>query len=162
MRYFLLGILSAVLAALVGVIALFIVAPRVDWGAAQEPGAMENTLATTIISRWIAHGASAATTPMLPTADSLESGREEYNEHCAACHGLDGSGRDQFEADFLSRVPRLTGDAQNLTDGELYFVISRGIRNTANAQLRNSPQPRGDLEDDLMGAPSCTSDTGGA
>jgi mono/diheme cytochrome c family protein len=68
---------------------------------------------------------------MPPTAENLESGRHEYNEHCAPCHGLDGSGRNQFEADFLPQIPRLTGDVQSLSDGELYFVITSGVRNTA-------------------------------
>src|SRR5580704_11851086 len=39
------------------------------------------------------------------------------------CHGLDGSSHDQFEADCLPCVPRLTAEAQELFDGELYFII---------------------------------------
>jgi hypothetical protein len=44
---------------------------------------------------------------------------------------LGGSGRGQFEADFLPQIPRLTADVQSLADGQLYFVITTGIRNTA-------------------------------
>lgn len=142
MRQFLLGIFSAVVGALlVGVVAFFIIAPRVDWGAAQQPGVIEKTLAPTLIARWIAHNAPAGANPISPTAQNLESGRDEYNEHCAACHGLDGRGGDQFEADFLPRIPRLTSDVQELSDGELYFVISHGIRNTAMPSFGSHHSP---------------------
>jgi mono/diheme cytochrome c family protein len=100
-------------------------------GAAQQPGSIERALAPRIIARWIAHGAPAAANPIPPTPENLEFGRDEYNEHCAACHGLDGSGRNRFEGDFLAQIPRLTGDVQELSDAELYFVIFNGIRNTA-------------------------------
>jgi mono/diheme cytochrome c family protein len=142
MRPFLLGVLSALLVAvLVGAIAWLIVSPRVDWGATRRPGPIENALAQRVIARWIAHSAPAVADPILPTPENLESGREEYKEHCAPCHGLDGSGHDQFEADFLPRIPRLTGKVQELSDAELYFVISNGIRNTAmpGFQAHHSP-----------------------
>jgi mono/diheme cytochrome c family protein len=131
--------------------------PWVDWGAAQQPGAIENTLASKTIARWIAHNAPATMNPMPPTADNLESGRDEYNEHCAACHGLDGSGRDQFEADFFPRVPRLTGNARNLSDAEFYFVISHGIRNTAMPSFGSHHSPE-EIWKTFLGTPSCAID----
>lgn len=132
MRRSLLAMLAALVGVtLIGMAALYIVASRINWGAEQQPGAVENMVATRILARWIALTAPSARNPISATTGNLDSGRDEYKEHCAACHGLDGSGRDQFEADFLTRVPRLTGDVQDLSDGELYFVISRGIRNTA-------------------------------
>jgi|SRR6516225_474887 hypothetical protein len=60
----------------------------------------------------------------------------------AGCHGLDGNGRNQFEADFLPRVSCLTvGDVQDSSDGELYFVVSNGIRNTPCAPLGLATMP---------------------
>jgi mono/diheme cytochrome c family protein len=38
-------------------------------------------------------------------------GQEDYNEHCAGCHGIDGSGKNRLEADFYPPVPSLAGDA---------------------------------------------------
>jgi mono/diheme cytochrome c family protein len=132
MRRSLLAIISALVGVMLIALATFyVVAPRIDWGAEQQPGAVENAVASRILARWIARGAPAVTNPISATTDNLSSGRDEYNEHCAICHGLDGSGRDQLQADFLPRVPGLTGDVQDLSDGELYFVISHGIRNTA-------------------------------
>jgi len=153
MRYFLLRILFTLLGVVLGVMAFFIVAPRVDWAAAQRPGGIEETVAASIISRWVAHGARGAADPITPTLKNLDSERDEYNEHCAPCHALDGSGHDQFEADFLPRVPPLTGHVQDLSDSELYSVVAHGIRNTAMPTFGSSPPPRRDLEDYFMGAP---------
>ncbi len=67
--------------------------------------------------------------------------RTEYEAHCAICHGLDGSGRNQLEADFAPPVAKLTGGVQQLSDAEMYFIIAKGIRNTAMPSFGKNHSP---------------------
>ena len=67
--------------------------------------------------------------------------RHDPEAHCAACHGLDGSGRNQFEAEFNPPVAKLTGGVQKLSDSEIYFIIAHGIRN-CDASIRKGSLAR--------------------
>lgn len=107
------------------------VMPRIDWGAARQLGILEKALAKRVIGRWINYNASTAANSIPPTAENLKAGQNEYEEHCATCHGLNGNSSNRFSADFNLPVPKLTGDIQKLSDAELYFVIAPGIRMTA-------------------------------
>ncbi len=107
---------------------VFLAMPRMNWSATSKPGALETRIARAVIDRWAALNANPQTNPLPPNAENLELGRKDFKEHCATCHGLDGSGRNQVEADFYPPVSRLTGETQKFSDAELYFVISQGIR----------------------------------
>ena len=121
-------IVAAVALAAVVVLAIVVVLPRLDWSAAAEPGEIETKLAGTVISGWVRRNASGQPNPFTETAQNLKVGQSGYDAHCASCHGHDGSGQNRFEADFYPPVPKLTGDLQQLSDGELYFIIANGIR----------------------------------
>jgi mono/diheme cytochrome c family protein len=132
MRNFIAGIFVALVGeAALGAIAWIVVLPRLDWGASNPPGAVEQALARIILGRWIDRNASIAINPLAATVENLKAARTEYEAHCAACHGLDGSGRNQFEAEFSPPVAKLTGGIQSLSDSEVYFIVTHGIRNTA-------------------------------
>jgi mono/diheme cytochrome c family protein len=109
-------------------IALIFAAPRFDWSATARPGALETTLAQYVIGRWIKSNSSSQLNPLAATPENLRLGREDFDAHCASCHGLDGSGRNQFEADFYPPVPKLAGKLRQLSDAEIYFIITHGIR----------------------------------
>lgn len=131
MRRIILGIGIAL--AVEGVIAVggyYLVAPRLNWSAAQQPSAWERSLALKALVSWVRLNAPDHPNPFAAKPDNLKSGEDEYNEHCASCHGLDGSGRNQFEADFYPPVPKLTGGVQIMTDSQIFFMIKEGIRNT--------------------------------
>jgi mono/diheme cytochrome c family protein len=142
MRNFTAGIFAALLgAAGLGAIVWIVVLPRIDWGASNPPGAVEQALARNVLGRWIHRNVRAATNPLAPIAENLRAARTEYEEHCAACHGLDGSGRNQFEADFYPPVAKLTGGVQKLSDPEIYFIVANGIRNTAMPAFGKAHSP---------------------
>ena len=101
--------------------------PRLNWSAARQPSGIEVRLANRVRERWIEIHASHHKNPLAATPENLADGRKQYNEQCAICHGLDGSGRNSFHADFYPPVARLSGDTQQMTDAEIYFVISNGI-----------------------------------
>lgn len=129
-------LLAAILAAfgiawLGGVIIWLVLLPRLDWSAVQPPGAIEQTLAHNVLIRWVERNADTETNPLMPTPENLTSARTEYKAHCSACHGLDGSGTNEFEANFYPPVAKLTGGAGKFSDAEIYFIIANGIRYTA-------------------------------
>ncbi len=60
--------------------------------------------------------------------DLIEAGGH-YEEHCAVCHADNGSGQPKFHGLMYPRPPDLRGDdTQQMSDGELYWVIKNGIR----------------------------------
>ena len=131
-RNFIAGVFAAlVAAAALGAIAWIMLLPRLDWGASHPPGVAEKALARDILRRWIDQNTGSKANPFSPTPENLKAAQMEYEAHCAACHGLDGSGRNEFESDFYPPVVKLTDGVQNLFDSEIYFIIAKGIRNTA-------------------------------
>lgn len=69
-----------------------------------------------------------------PVADSPEvqrEGRLHFANHCANCHANDGSGDSMYGNGMYPKPPDMrTSVTQNLTDGELVWVIENGVRFT--------------------------------
>ena len=118
-------LIGAVIAALIMII--FFLLPSINWPATRKPGDLERKLAGYVTSKWIRRHAAKQNNPLTPTPENLKAGQGDFEEHCATCHGLDGSGENRFEADFYPPVAKLTDDAQDWSDGELYFIIANGI-----------------------------------
>ena len=60
--------------------------------------------------------------------DLVEAGGH-YQEHCAACHGDNGNGEPKFRGVMYPRPADLrSGDAQEMSDGQPYWVIKNGVR----------------------------------
>src|SRR3984957_15476658 len=60
---------------------------------------------------------------------SILQGREDFLIRCASCHGVDARGRTPIGANVYPRIPDLHADAtQNLTDGEIHYIIENGIK----------------------------------
>ena len=67
--------------------------------------------------------------PYLSTAENLREGEEHFADHCAICHGNDGSGDTLFGKGLYPKPPDMrTADTQNKSDGELYYTIVNGVR----------------------------------
>ena len=118
------------LAVMAILVAILFILPSMNWSALRKPGHMENRLAGYVTSNWIHHNADKQPNPLPPTPENLKAGQEDFDEHCAGCHGLNGDGENRFEADFHPPVPKLTGEAQKWSDGELYFIIANGFSMT--------------------------------
>jgi len=62
---------------------------------------------------------------------AIAEGRDHFADHCAICHANDGSGRTQTNAGLYPPAPDMREEGtQNLTDGELFYIIKNGIRFT--------------------------------
>jgi mono/diheme cytochrome c family protein len=67
--------------------------------------------------------------PYAPTAENLREGEEHFADHCATCHGNDGSGDTLFGKGLYPKPPDMrSADTQNKSDGELYYTIVNGVR----------------------------------
>ncbi len=130
MRRVMTGIVWSVLAlAALASVAIFLVMPRLDWSAIEQPGS-GSAIARMVISRWVRRSAGTQPNPLQPSPENLKLAQADFSEHCAVCHGLDGGGRNRLEADFYPRVPKLTGGIQDWSDGEIYFAIAKGVRHS--------------------------------
>jgi mono/diheme cytochrome c family protein len=63
------------------------------------------------------------------TNENIAAGRALFTKHCAACHGADGKAQTAAAQALKPKPTDLTGKAmQGITDGEIYWVITHGIR----------------------------------
>src|SRR5258707_11142798 len=69
--------------------------------------------------------------PVLASAEDLRDARLHFADHCAICHGNDGGGQTVIGNGLYPKPPDLRlAETQNLTDGELFWIIENGVRFT--------------------------------
>ncbi|MBY0507749.1 MAG: c-type cytochrome [Bryobacteraceae bacterium] len=69
--------------------------------------------------------------PAPATEEALSEARAHWADHCASCHANNGSGDTEMGRNMYPRAPDMRkSDTQNLSDGELFFIIENGIRLT--------------------------------
>jgi mono/diheme cytochrome c family protein len=124
-------LLSIIAAGTVGAVAFGWVTIRRGFSARDHPSMLEAYLAKTARHLSIPSSERNAKNPFAPTADVLSEARAHFADHCAICHGNDGSGKTQIGQNLYPKTPDMRQpQTQNLTDGEIYYVIHNGIRLT--------------------------------
>jgi mono/diheme cytochrome c family protein len=95
------------------------------------PGRVEMALARTV-RRWAVPAADRNRTNPVPRTQAVErEGLEHFADHCATCHANDGSGNTETGKGLFPPAPDMRLSAtQQMTDGELFYVIEHGIRFT--------------------------------
>ena len=100
-------------------------------GARQAPGSVETTVLPRLRAAGIPAAARQAKNPVPASPDALAEGMEHFADHCAICHGNDGSGDTEMGRSMSPRVPDMRKPAtQELSDGELFYIIENGVRLT--------------------------------
>ncbi len=94
------------------------------------PGAIETRLARSVRSFAISGDQRSRRNPVAASAEARQTGLAHYADHCAVCHGNDGSGQTDFGRGLFPPPPDLRAETQELTDGELFYIIENGIRFT--------------------------------
>ncbi|HEX4487826.1 MAG TPA: c-type cytochrome [Terriglobales bacterium] len=98
-------------------------------GARPEPSATEAKLARSLHALSIPGEARDARNPFSANPEILQEARRHFADHCASCHANDGSGNTEMGRNLYPRSPDMRQAAtQQLTDGELYYIIHNGIR----------------------------------
>ena len=92
------------------------------------PGRIESSLAEATRGLAIPARYKSMRNPVAVTPDALLHGMEHWADHCATCHGNDGSGNTMFGNTMYPRPPDMRRrDTQEKSDGELYYTIQNGI-----------------------------------
>lgn len=97
-------------------------------------------LPPTVLEIWVARearvtamptGARERTNPLPNSPGTLVEARAHWADHCALCHANDGSGDTAMGKHMYPPVPDMRkASTQNLSDGELFYIIQNGIRLT--------------------------------
>ena len=99
--------------------------------AREEPGAIETAVAGTARNLVISRRARDLRNPVERTPQIIAEGRAHFADHCAVCHANDGTGKTEMGQGMWPRVPDMRLEAtQDLSDGELFWIIENGIRFT--------------------------------
>jgi mono/diheme cytochrome c family protein len=124
---------AALLLAVATVVAVVVLLYTMNAGlsAREEPGAIETALAGTVRNVVISRRARDLRNPMERTPEIIADGRAHFADHCAVCHANDGNGKTEMGEGMWPKVPDMRLPAtQELTDGELFWIIENGIRFT--------------------------------
>jgi mono/diheme cytochrome c family protein len=93
-----------------------------------EPSRLEGTVARFVRSLAIPADARNKRSPSASSPESIRRGLEHFADHCAVCHANDGSGDTEIGRSMYPRAPDMRrAPTQSLSDGELFYVIERGI-----------------------------------
>jgi len=131
MRPAALVILGAVLSLMVIAAAGLVYLRSTGLSARSEPGPIETTTARTLRRFSIPPGARARPNPIPASPEAVADGMAHYADHCATCHANDGSGDTEMGRGLFPRAMDMRLPAtQELSDGELFYVIENGIRFT--------------------------------
>jgi mono/diheme cytochrome c family protein len=104
---------------------------RRGFSSRDNPSAMEAYTAKTARKLAIPASDRDAKNPFVPTAEVLSEARAHFADHCATCHGNDGSGKTEIGHNLYPKAPDMRRpETQSLTDGEIYNIIHNGIRLT--------------------------------
>ena len=69
--------------------------------------------------------------PLSLASDDIGAARDYFAVNCATCHSNNGDGRTLINSGLYPPAPDLRGkESQDLTDGELFYIIRNGIRFT--------------------------------
>jgi predicted CXXCH cytochrome family protein len=122
----LVGAAALVAAGLYGVLLI-----RRGLSTADQPSYLETVVARATRNLAIPRKARVEANPWKATPDVLKEARDSFLDRCAVCHGPDGSGQTQDGSNLYPKVPDLRlPQTQNLTDGEIRYIIRNGVRLT--------------------------------
>jgi mono/diheme cytochrome c family protein len=96
-----------------------------------KPTALEVVMARKARHMALPGAARALTNPVAPTEENLREARMHFADHCAICHGNDGSCDTMMGSGLYPKPPDLRlAETQKLSDGELFWIIENGVRFT--------------------------------
>jgi mono/diheme cytochrome c family protein len=104
---------------------------RRGYSARETPSAMEEAVARRLRHLATPAGARDQRNPVPATPELLSEARAHWADHCAVCHANDGSGQTTIGQGLYPKTPDMRqARTQELSDGELFYVIRNGIRFT--------------------------------
>jgi mono/diheme cytochrome c family protein len=96
-----------------------------------SPNALESFIAPRLRNLAIPSKGREAQNPIPDSPEVFSQAMAHYADHCAVCHAADGSGETHIGKGLFPKPPDLRENGtQNLTDGEIYYIIENGVRYT--------------------------------
>src|SRR5579859_6517044 len=118
-------------ASVVFVVAGAVAAARRGFSARDQPSALETYVARTARNMAVPSKAGKQKNPFPTSPELIAEARAHWADHCATCHGNDGSGNTEIGRNLYPKAPDMRGErTQDLTDGELFSIIKNGVRLT--------------------------------
>ena len=97
-----------------------------------SPSRLETRVARTVRSVAVPRAEKRRPNPLAASKEAAAEGLQHFARYCALCHGNNGSGqKTPLGSGLFPKPPDLRGrDTQQLTDGELFYIIENGVRFT--------------------------------
>jgi predicted CXXCH cytochrome family protein len=133
-RFWLRWVLIFVVLVCLGAVALYHYITHGGLIARQKPQALETLVANGIVNLSIPRAFKDLKNPLGADSAAEAAGRELYHKNCEACHGYDGAGKTAAGLGLYPPPANLSRNAlleRRRTDGELFYFIRNGVRNTA-------------------------------
>jgi mono/diheme cytochrome c family protein len=129
--------LGLILAGALSTVALLLLAGGVlligthGLSAREQPGTLEQWVARQARSLAVPKNARTRENPVPDSPQVQADARAHWADHCAACHANNGSGDVEMGKHMYPPAPDMRQpETQQMTDGELFFIIQNGIRMT--------------------------------
>jgi len=101
------------------------------FSARAEPAAFEEFVAERLRHLSVAAKDRDLKNPVPLNEETLADGRAHFADHCFICHGNDGRGETEIGKGLYPKAPNMRDhDTQELTDGEIFYIIKNGVRFT--------------------------------
>lgn len=130
------------------VIALFAALQIVRHGvsARDTPTKAEELLAGSLRHMAVPGSARDLKNPVKLDDTVLNEGRAHFADHCAVCHGNDGKGETEVGKGLYPKAPDMSDGSPDLSDGELFYIITNGVRLTGMPGWGDPRNPRSNEE----------------
>ena len=114
-----------------------VISHGIGFTARASPSSLEE-VAMRAARRWATPSqARSQQNPIIGTPEVLREAMAHWADHCAVCHDNDGSGRTAIGRSLYPPAPDMRGSrTQGMSDGELFYVIERGIPITEQNVLK--------------------------
>jgi len=110
---------------------LFIRTRADGFSARVPPSSFETAIALAMRRLAVPSGASSRSNPIPDSPGVFADARAHWADHCAVCHGNDGSGDTMMGKRMYPPAPDMRQlRTQQMSDGELFDVIENGVRLT--------------------------------
>jgi mono/diheme cytochrome c family protein len=132
MRALLQTVITLVVAAAVAAIVGFAYITSTGLTGHGEPGAFETRIARAVRGLAVPRTIRALANPLPASPENIQAGLEHYGHYCSMCHASDGSGTDApLGRGLFPKPPDMRrATTQDLTDGDLFYIIVNGVRFT--------------------------------
>ena len=111
------------------------------FSAHDQPTFVEAAIARRMRHMGVPRGAQTRQNPVPDTPDTIKAGLAHFADHCAICHANDGSGDTEIGRNLYPKAPDMRQpQTQNLSDGELFYIIENGVRLTGMPAWATGPE----------------------